>query len=732
MKNVCLLLLSVVAFSATAQHIQRTADSLIVYNDHCKVVVDRHTGKIHYRFISGAQLQNTTAYIEDTQTGLFESDQFSQHTITTAAVADLHGKGTLIKLTHTAANKPLQLVQYIQVYETRPFILVSARAIGNNTKIATRNFSPLTVLPAKQGKCIFPGKRTLFTDYPFDNDSWVDVIAQSWPLHGKSVSGMSYELASVYDDTSMQGFVVGSVVHDFWKTGIRYGSGIKQGVLDSLVVFGGVATKDNPALPDSYGGKDGTHDYMTHGAQVGDTVFSPVLYLSASTDVRKDLAGFGAVVKKTVGAQTWSQPVPVYWNSYPVEGVLGYTKKMMPDDVRTVSGFIHSLDNLNKYAKPVLSIDSYDQGVFSTDALKAISYLGEQQGQQLGFYFIPFALWTWKNNIDSATLIGTNHALRNVILRDSSGKYIPYKDGNWGAFPIDVTHPATREYIVGQLVKAKAIHAKFLKIDFLTAGALESATRYNPAIRSGLQAYNYGMQLVKHLCDSILGPDIFISQAISPLFPHQYAHTRFLSTDVYSHLRNDLPGFPNFGSTCASLISATHFWWTQGSLWPYTNLDVVVMNKFQDNSAITEQDVKVRLYAMMVMGSLLGDGSDYRNEADASRAKKYLNNPALCEYFSRPKAFTPLRFPEGQSQAQQLAYYLPGDTLMMAAFNFDLNENYTATFNQEQLHWKNEAYELQDFLTGKVIGRIEKGRKEYSVTVSARDAVMVKCVPVKG
>jgi alpha-galactosidase len=71
------------------------------------------------------------------------------------------------------------------------------------------------------------------------------------------------------------------------------------------------------------------------------------------------------------------------------------------------------------------------------------------------------------------------------------------------------------------------------------------------------------MKMLRQLVDSIMGPDIFITQAISPLFPHQYAHTRFLSTDVYSHLRNDQPGFPHYGSTSASMISATHFWWTQ-------------------------------------------------------------------------------------------------------------------------------------------------------------------------
>jgi len=731
MKYVCLLLLCVVAYTATAQQIQRTADSLTVSNDHGTVVVNLHTGKIHYRFASGAQLLNTTAFIEEKNTGLFESDQFTQHNVTTSPIQDIHGKGIAITLVHADPNKSLLLIQCINIYESLPFILVSAKAIGNKSTLATSNFSPLTVLPAKEGEFIFPGTRPLFTDYPFDNDSWVDVIAQPWPSNGKSVSGISYELASVYDETNLNGFVVGSVVHDFWKTGIRYGTGTQYGRIDSLIVFGGVATKDNPALPDSYGGKDGTHDYMAHGAQVGDSVCSPVLYLSASTDIRNDLTTFGKVIKSTSGAQVWKKPVPMYWNSFGVEGVLGYTKKMMPDDVRIISGFLHSLNNLNAHSKPVLSIDSYDQGIFSTDVLKAVSYFGDQQGQQMGFYFIPFALWTWKNNIDKATLTGTNHALRDVILRDSNGNYIPYKDGDWGAFPIDPTHPATREYIIGQLTKAKAINAKFLKIDFLTAGALESATRYNPAIRSGLQAYNFGMNMLKQLCDSILGSDIFISQAISPLFPHQYAHTRFLSTDVYSHLRNDLPGFPHYGSTCASLISATHFWWTQGTLWPFSNMDVVVMQHFQENPAITEQDVKVRLFAMMAMGSLLGDGSDYRNKAEANRAKKYLNNAAVCEYFSHPRAFTPLRFPEGQSQSQQLVYYLPGDTLLVAAFNFNLNEKYTETFTRQQLHGQESAYVLLDFLTGKPIGRLEKRQNQFTITVDVRDAKMIQCIPVK-
>ncbi len=719
--------------TALAQQQQLRGDSLLVSNDYVTIAADLQSGKVHYRFTSGTQWENTVAYIDDIRLGYFSSDRFSRHIFTSDDISDALGKGACINLVHEDGNIALRLVQHISVYASQPFILISveAQAKDKGTVLETRNISPVTILPAKNGRITVPGAEALLTDYPFDNDDWVDVISRQWPANQKSISGTSYELASVYDRKTKNGFAIGSLVHDFWKTGIRYSTGTAANRIDSFIVYGGAATKDDPSLPDSYGGRDGTHDYMAHGTQTGEVVYSPLIYLSCSDDVRNDLLDFGKTVKKVAGSKEWKQSAPFYWNSFGVEGVLGYNKVMMPLSVSRISDFIHSLDNFNKTTKPVLSIDSYDQGIYTTEVLKSVSRYGAKKGQQMGFYFIPFALWTWKNQINESKLTGTAHGLSEVILRDGQGNYIPYKDGDWGAFPIDPTHPATREYIIGQLQKAKAIDAKFIKIDFLSAGALESATRYNPAIRSGIQAYDYGMKMLNHLVDSILGPDIFITQAISPLFPNQYAHTRFLSTDVYSHLRNDLPGFPHYGSTCASMISASHFWWTQNSLWPYSNLDVVVMKNFQKNPEISEQDVKVRLYAMITLGSLLGDGSDYRDRVVAQRAEKYLNNAAVCSYFSHPKAFTPLRFPEGDGQSQQLSYYLPGDTLLVAVFNFDTTKKFTETFRIDELHWKAGAYLLQDFLTGETIGRIEKNESRFVVTADERDAVLLKCIPVK-
>jgi alpha-galactosidase len=426
----------------------------------------------------------------------------------------------------------------------------------------------------------------------------------------------------------------------------------------------------------------------------------------------------------------WTGYAPVYWNSFGVEDVLGSHGIMMPAGVRQISDTIRSLENFNGYGKPVLSIDSYDQKIYSTEALRELGRYAKKNGQQMGFYFIPFALWTWKDRYEGKKLQGTDYLISDVLLRDNNHQPILYKDGEFCSYALDPTHPAIRQLIISQLEKAKAIHAKFLKIDFLSAGSLESSVRYDPSVRSGMQAYNKGMKMLKHLVDSVMGPHIFITQAISPMFPSQYAHTRFVSTDVYSHFRDDQPGFPHYGSTEASLATGSHMGWVQGTLWPFTNLDVCVMKNFQHNPDLTEREIKVRLYALMVMGSILGDGSDLRNPVAAGRARYFLNNKALCTFFSHPRAFTPIQFADGDSPDQQLSFYLPGDTTMLALFNFNKERPFEQYISRAALHLNaTSGYILKDFLTGKEFGQLKSGQAAIIVHADPADALLLTVSP---
>jgi hypothetical protein len=151
------------------------------------------------------------------------------------------------------------------------------------------------------------------------------------------------------------------------------------------------------------------------------------------------------------------------------------------------------------------------------------------------------------------------------------------------------------------------------------------------------------------------------------------------------------------------------------------------MQHFQKNPELSEQEIKVRLYAMMVMGSILGDGSDFRQPLAAERGRKFLNNARLCAFFSRPQAFTPLKFPDGDSYDQQMAFCLKGDTTLLGLFNFHTQQPYNANFRLRDIGLKNGKYILKDFITDAPLGTIEK--ETFTISVSPKDALMVRIIP---
>lgn len=727
-----------------AQELQEYKDSVVLATTRVHCTANLRTGTVTYRYAGGSYLQNTVAYVEDTYAGMLASTDFGSHTYQLDQVRDDLGTGLKLTLQHSDDQHPLSLEQHITLYPELDYLLLDVVAQQHGTRpVETRNISPLAVSSAHGGTYQVAGNTPRILDVPFDNDNWTDIVERNWARPG---SGTSYEFAALYDKQSFTGIVAGSVQHDTWKTGIAYnmqspragsspgmgqGSGL-PGSGDSLIIYGGAATADNDKLPPNYGGKDGTHDVVPHGTLQGPRVHSPLIFLAGGMDMRAALTAYGKLNSLINGSQSWSGPAPVYWNSFGVEGVLGYEKVMMPPGVSKVSDFLHSLTNVNAYSKPVMSVDSYDQQIYTTELLASLGRYAAHNHQQMGFYFTPFAMWTWKNNINTQKVPGSDYLLKDVVLRDTHNEPIMYKAGDFCAYAMDPTHPAIRAHVISQLQKAKAIGATFLKIDFLTAGAMETTYRYDTTVRTGIQAYNQGMRMLKHLADSILGRDIFITQAISPMFPHQYAHTRFISTDVYSHLRNDQPGFPNWGSTEASLANGSHLGWVQGTLWPFTNLDVAIMKNFQHNPDLSEQEIKVRLYSMMVMGSILGDGSDYRNPVAAQRARKYLDNPALCAFFAHPRAFTPLQFADGDSMDQQMVFYLQDSVPKLALFNFDRQHAFPQTFTRDSLHLEaGKGYVLQDFLTNTTIATLDKTQNNFTLTANAADAVLVNIVRTK-
>jgi hypothetical protein len=153
------------------------------------------------------------------------------------------------------------------------------------------------------------------------------------------------------------------------------------------------------------------------------------------------------------------------------------------------------------------------------------------------------------------------------------------------------------------------------------------------------------------------------------------------------------------------------------------------MKNFQKNPDLGEQEIKVRIYSMIVMGSILGDGSDYRDKIAADRAIHFLNNKAVCAFFSNPKVFTPLQSADGESFDQQLSFYLPGDTVLLGLFNFDKDKLFAQNFPVKSLGLSGRKYIIKDFMTDEPVGAIERGQASFSLSVAAKDALLVKLVP---
>ncbi|MES1159161.1 MAG: hypothetical protein ABUM51_00245, partial [Bacteroidota bacterium] len=131
---------------------------------------------------------------------------------------------------------------------------------------------------------------------------------------------------------------------------------------------------------------------------------------------------------------------------------------------------------------------------------------------------------------------------------------------------------------------------------------------------------------------------------------------------------------------------------------------------------------------------ILGDGSDFRQPLAAERARKFLDNAALCAFFSHPRAFTPLQWADGDSFDQQLVFYLKAgqtaeagvDTPLLALFNFSNKQEFKKTLTLESLDLPKGKYILKDFMTDTILGAVENN--QVSLSIPAKDAWLMKII----
>jgi hypothetical protein len=532
-------------------------------------------------------------------------------------ITDAFGAGIRVTIHHVGIPGRPELRQRFQVYPDQRYVLIRLEIVRPKSPVATNDITPLQMddrdVPGA-GLHLDAGSgppRTLFV--PYDNDAWV--------RYNSDNASVSYEVTAVYDNASRHGFVIGSVTHDLWKTGLSMGGhGLRN--LERLRVYGGATGS-------------GTHDSQPHGLVSGTVVASPQIFIGFFSDWRDGMEVYGRANARLHPPLAWIGPggAPFGWNSW-----AAYKETI------TLAPYLAASDFIKKSLQPrgfgdrdggvYINLDSYWDNLTDAQIAEAVQHV-HANGQKAGIYWTPFVCW---GGDLSRPVEGTDgrYTYQDILLKDSSGVPLPKLDSG---MPIDPTHPGALLRIDALLHRFTAWGFDFIKLDFLSHGALEGK-HFDPAVTTGTAAYNVGMQrIVADLDPKRVGSPIFLSLSIAPLFPAGYGHSRRISCDAAGGV----------GATEYMLNSLTYGWWAQGSLYPYNDPDHTVLYQERGQRTVTEAEARSRLNASVITGTMLLESDDLTNATAQERAVALFTNPEINALARADRLFRPV---EGDTGAK--------------------------------------------------------------------------------
>ncbi|MDR1119371.1 MAG: alpha-galactosidase [Dysgonamonadaceae bacterium] len=583
----------------------------------------------------------------------------------TNAWQDAFGKGFTWTVTYSGKDLPV-LVQTFYVYPEKDYLLTEFFVKHPSGEIASNYMAPVHFHPVE-----FPfGEegRALFV--PYDNDAWIRF--QSHPLTFDRLT--SYEVTAVFNPASRKGIVLGSIEHDYWKTAVTMTSAQPEGI-GSLVCYGGVA--------DSL-----TRDSKPHGALSGKVIKSPKVLLGVFDDWRNGLEQYGEANALVAPPKAWDKAVPFGWNSWGVlQFNLTYSKAMQVSDF--FRNYLQEQSFLNSDHTLYVGLDSgWDR--FTEDELKSFVQQCRKNGQIAGIYWTPFT--DWGRNPEATVREATEYQFKDIYIY-SHGK--PQELD--GAYAIDPTHPAIEE----RMKKASELFHRcgfeYVKMDFMTHGALESDRWYRPEIRTGVQAYNYGMELLNRYFG-----DMYINLSISPVFPAQYAQSRRIACDAWNKIKD----------TEYTMNAVSYGWWID-QVYQYNDADHVVLRE------ASEGENRARVTSAVITGLyIVGDDfSEEGSEEGKERAKMYLTNPRI-NAIANGVSFRPL---EGNGEKSENQFVRTDeDGTYYVCFN------YTEAPVDIRIPWERIGIAVPEKMEAVDCWKHEKIDIRGSVSVPGKDVLVVK------
>jgi hypothetical protein len=392
-------------------------------------------------------------------------------------------------------------------------------------------------------------------------------------------------------------------------------------------------------------------------------------------DWRDGLEEYGRENARIQPPLQWNAPAPIGWNSW-----AAYADKIDMKRYLGSADFVRSElipQGFGDHKLVYINLDAFWSrldAVQLNDAVATIKAMHGTDGTQFepGIYWTPFA---YRSDDLNAYVEGTamKYRYRDILLKAPDGSLLPKVDGGR---PIDPSHPGSKARTSYYLQQFQQLGFKYLKLDFLSHGALEGK-HFDPAIQTGTQAYNVGM---KQIMDENDGK-MFLSLSIAPLFPSGYGHARRLSCDAKGHING------GDQSTEYMLNSLTYGWWTNGSLY-IADPDHVVLGENADLGARSVVEGKSRFLSAIITSGMVLDSSRLADDPiGQERAKAVYSDPKWWAIAEENKTFRPVEGDTGDKATD--AFVRPtAQGAYLAVFNYDDKNARTISVPFERLEKK--------------------------------------------
>lgn len=523
-----------------------------------------------------------------------------------------------------------------------------------------------------------------FLRVPCDNDTWV-----KFELNEVDGADTGFEVAAFMDEQISSALIMGSLSHDTWKTGIDYQG--ENGKVTSLRLYGGANHK-------------WTRDLSPHGTVTGAAVRSPLMMVGYFADWREGLDAYGDANALVTAPKMDGGSVPFGWNSW------GSVQDDIHLDIaKRISDYI--CENLQPAWKTgeqdavYTVLDSYWDNM-TDEELAAFADHCKANGQKPGIYWAPFVSWHSQDRIETLPVEGSDGVLyQEIILKKADGTY--YGKELDGASPVDITHPAAQKRVDYFMDRFKKAGFEYIKLDFLVHGALEGK-RYDPAVETGTQAYNFGM---KYVLDRLDG-QMYVNLSIAPTFPYQYCNGKRIACDAYYSI----------GETEYTLNGLTYGFWEK-KLYQYPDPDHLVV--WGKDGKATANEAKTRVTSGILLGTSFIAGDNFVEPApgaedsgqscteatapscaqDAApqhtadrRFREVFTNPDIIRAAKAGTVFYPLEVSCGMTAAK-LFYRREEDAVCLAAFNYE-KEDCVYLLNLPKLLGTEAAVSVKELWSG--------------------------------